>query len=364
MNYKKLKLLILTNCVLEYRIPVYNQLAEKYDITIAHYGKLIDKENINFKQLLINPVKRGPFVFFKENIKKLASNFDAVVALGDLHYWPFFRLGFLKNRTFSLTYWSIGVSASYNKRFDEDRKLDKIRFRLMNNADSIVFYTSYPIIRYEQDGKVNRAKLFVANNTVEVKERIDIPFPKSHFLFVGTLYKAKKIFDLLEAYLMAYQQNQSLKPLIIIGDGEERANALQWVKDHNIQHKISFKGAIFNQEELKKYYQDAIACISPGQAGLTVLNALAYGVPYITTENAITGGEIFNITHNENGIIYKESNERLAEIMLDLSTNDEKVKLMSKNAQEFYYKNSTMQIMVKGLIDAITYALSHSKKKK
>jgi glycosyltransferase involved in cell wall biosynthesis len=363
MNNKK-KLLSLTNRVLEYRIPVYNQLAEKYDITIAHHGKKVNEENLKFKQIILNPIKRGPFITFKENITELAMKYDAVIALGDLHYWSLFKLSFLKNRAFSLTFWSIGVSASYNKHFDEDRKLDYIRFRLMNKADSIVFYTSYPIKRYVQDGKINRDKLFVANNTIEVQERIDIPNTKNHFLFVGTLYKAKKIFDLLDAYYIAYKKNDSLKPLIIIGDGEEKTNAVQWVQERGITHKVSFKGAIFEQELLKQYYQYAIACISPGQAGLTVLNSLAYGVPYVTTKDAITGGEIFNINHNENGIIYKERIVRLAEIILDLSTNIEKVNSMSKNAQEFYFKNSTMPIMVKGLDDAITYALNHTNKSK
>src|SRR5690554_3103216 len=126
---RKYRILFLTNVILEYRIPVYNLLSEYFDVTVAHHGKLINDE-VKFKQILLTRKNIGPFISFKENISQLAKQYDAVIALGDLHYIPFFKLGFLRNRQFALSYWSIGVSASYKKRFDEDRKLDRIRFSL------------------------------------------------------------------------------------------------------------------------------------------------------------------------------------------------------------------------------------------
>ncbi|NMH89328.1 glycosyltransferase [Flavivirga algicola] len=356
MYQEKKKLLILTNCILEYRLPVYNLLAEQFQVTVAHYGKIVNEEKTKFKEVILTPKTRGPFIFFKENIKKLAIQYDAVIALGDLHIWPFWSLGFIRNRSFSLTFWSIGVSASYSKRFDSDKKWDFFRFKLMNKADSIVFYTDYPIRRYVEDGAINRTKLFVAHNTVQVDHKIDLLDVKKHFLFVGTLYKAKKILDLLDAYLLAYKQNPSIEPLVVIGDGEEKDNIKSWVKKHQLTEKIILKGAIFNQDVLMEYYRRAIALISPGQAGLTVLNAFAYGVPFVTTENAITGGEIFNIINNINGIIYKEDVKKLSEIILDLSSNPKKALLLSKNAQEYYFSKRTMSIMVDGLKKAVDYA--------
>lgn len=93
---------------------------------------------------------------------------------------------------------------------------------------------------------------------------------------MGTLYKAKKIYDLLEAYQNAYQKNNNIQPLIIIGDGVERSNIDKWVEQNNLIDKITLTGAIFDQNLLKDYYQDAIVCISPRQAGLTVMNSMAW----------------------------------------------------------------------------------------
>lgn len=355
---RKYRILSLTNVILEYRIPVYNLLSDYFDVTVAHHGKPIDENKLKFKQIVLTHRNIGPFISFKENIFELSKQFDAVIALGDLHYFPFFRLGFLRNRQFALSYWSIGVSASYNKRFDEDKRLDWIRFKLMDKADSIIFYTSYPIDRYVRDGGVDREKLFVANNTIEVTEKIDIPKRKNHFLFVGTLYKAKKIFDLLEAYKVADSKSDQIQPLILIGAGEEYNNIVEWINNNNLNSKITLTGAIFDQNRLKGYYQDAIACLSPGQAGLTVLNSMAYGVPFVTTENAITGGEIFNITNGVNGITYNEDSSNLADIILELSSNHQKTYKLSTNAQDYYFSNRTMDIMVDGIKNAVNYALS------
>ncbi|GGF60914.1 glycosyltransferase family 4 protein [Wenyingzhuangia marina] len=358
----KIKLLSLTNCLLEYRLPVYNLLAEKFDLTIAHYGESVAHRDIHFKEILLTPIIRGPFTFSKEKLTTLAAGFDAVIALGELRMWSFLKLGFVIKRKYALTYWNIGVSASYNKRYDEDRSLDFFRFNLLNRADSIVFYTDYPIKRYVEDGGVQREKLFVANNTVEVKERIQIPFEKKHFLFVGTLYKAKKIYDLLEAYKKAYEMSNNIYPLVIIGEGIEKENVLKFIKEQQLQHKISVKGAIYDQEVLKVFYTDAIALISPGQAGLTVLNAFAYGVPFVTTKTAITGGEIFNIKNEINGLLYDDNHNNLKNIILELTRNPQKVYQMSVNAQNHYFEHSTLDKMVEGLSQAILYAVNCKKK--
>lgn len=364
MTEKRIRLLSLTNCILEYRIPVYNKLADYFDVTVAHYGNPIDTQKARFSQIILNPRNFGPIILFKENIRELASQFDSVLSFDDLHVWPFLLLPFHHRRRFSFTFWSMGVSASYTKRFDEDHTLDRFRFFLLNRADSIVFYSDYPIERYINEGGVSRSKLFVANNTVEVDHRIEIPASKKHFIFVGTLYRVKKIFELLEAYLLAFKKKPSLPPLILIGDGEERENIEKWIELNNLHEKILLKGSIFDQKTLQEYYTDSIACISPGQAGLSVLNSMAYGVPFITSEKAFTGCEILNISNGINGLLYQEGAKELSKILLDLSDNPGKVMTLGINSQEYYFKNRTIDMMVNGIKDAVLFAYESRRKLK
>lgn len=352
---KSKNILLLTNEIPEYRIPIYNELGKIYNLTIAHFGDLCCEIDSCFSQIILTKKTIKSLIFFKENIYKLAENYDIVVANGDLHIIPYILLGFRCKRKFSLTFWGGDVSFSYNKHYDEDRKLDKIRFYLMNKADSLVFYCSYPINRYVLDGGIDRNKLFVANNTVAIHSKIEVPSRKKYFLFVGTLYKAKKIFDLLEAYLIAFKINRNIQPLIIVGTGDELENVLKWIEENKLSKNVFVKGAIYNQETLQSIFKDAICCISPGQAGLSVLTSMAYGVPFVTSKNAFTGGEIFNIKHLTNGFIYDGKIESLCDIIQELSINSAEVHRLSINAQNYYFDNASLNQMVEGLIDSIEY---------
>lgn len=342
---------------MEYRDDVYSKLAEIYDVTVAFYdyNKI---ENPNYNTLKLTPIFLGPFVVIKESLNKLTSKFDSCLVMGDMHVLSYMFLGFQIRRKYSLTFWGGDVSFSYKKRYDEDRKFDKLRFYLMNKADSLVFYCEYPINRYVNDGGINKDKLFVANNTVYVNEKISIPKIKNYFLFVGTLYVEKKIFDLLEAYKIAFSKNSSIQQLYIIGTGDQKELISSWIRENGLEQKVVLLGAIYDSNILKRYFENAIACVSPGQAGLSVLTSLAYGVPFVTSKNAITGGEIFNIIDNYNGILYNGDIYTLSEILLELSSDMNKVFELSTNAQNYYFEKATLDNMVNGLIQSVDYALA------
>lgn len=46
-------------------------------------------------------------------------------------------------------------------------------------------------------------------------------------------------------------------------------------------------GGVYNDEELVSYFEKAIICIFPDQAGLSVLKSIGYGVPYVMHKDAI-----------------------------------------------------------------------------
>jgi glycosyltransferase involved in cell wall biosynthesis len=263
----------------------------------------------------------------------------------------------LFRRKYSLTYWGIGVSASYQKKFDTDNKWDRFRFLTGKRAESVVFYSDYPISKFVKAG-FSREKLFVANNTTNVSGGLNLNTKKDDFLFIGTLYKQKGFDILLNAYTSITEVPCEELPILhIIGEGPERQFIEQWIKDNNMRDKIILHGAIYDVEILKSLYEKSIACISPNQAGLSVLTSMGYATAFVTEKDAVTGGEIFNIKNMENGIIYEGGADVLKEKLVWIINNKQKTIEMGKKAKGFYDNCRTPGMMAQGLIDAVNYAL-------
>ena len=352
-NLKDKKVLILYNYLFHYRIPIFQLLAEKCDLTVAYSLGKGSEENLKFKVLKLPIRKFNRFVIHKDNIYRICEDFDMVIAYGDISWLNYSTLGFYRKRKFKLLYWSVGVSASYNKKFDSVSKWDFIRNFFYKKADALIFYTNYPINKYLKKG-FNSKSLFVAPNTVEVLNKMNDT--KDSLLFIGTLYYQKGILTLLNSYKDAWIENNDILPLNIIGSGPDFYKVRDWISENELNKKINLLGAIYNIKIKAKYFNKAYACLSPNQAGLGVLESMGYGVPFVTMYDSITGGERLNITNNVNGIILSSINE-LKNVILDTAINNLKYIEMGYKAKEYYNKNRTPLKMVNGLENALKYTL-------
>lgn len=355
------KVLLIQNYIAHYNLPIYNLLGSNsnIDLTIAHFGKPAADVSLVYKEVLLTIRKKGPFILINENIYSLCNSFDVVIAMGDIHFLDLMMLGKKRKRKFKLIYWGIGVSASYDNKFDADRKWDFVRYFFMHGADALLFYSSYPVEKYSKHG-FNRKKLFVANNTVKVTRSSNVVKTGESILFVGTLYKEKGIYELLEAYLKASSVDENLPILNIVGNGEEYSNIEKWIVTNNLSQKIKLLGAIYDDATLEQLFMKAIVSVSPNQAGLSVLKSMGYGLPFITRFDSITGGERFNIINGVTGTIYNNP-EELVDILCSMNQQKEKYKIMGENASDFYNNFRLPEHMVQGFIDAIFYVLTKNR---
>lgn len=354
----KPKVLVLSNLILHYRVPILNILSSYCDLTVAYnYGKEPEESERKFKLLKLNPFKIWKFTFQKENLQKLCKKYDVVISLGEFAYLKYTFLSLLKNRNFKLLYWGIGAPASYTRPYGQ---ASKTYLALTNFSGK----KADGYIAYSEEGKkflINQGfdtnKVFIANNTVEVT-KITLNRDKKNILFIGSLYRQKGIDKLLEAYKKTYEKHPNLPILEIIGDGELKQEIENWIKTNNLSNKVILHGAIYASEKKQAIFNNALACISPNQAGLAVLESMGYGVPYITYENAITGGEIFNIKNEYNGLLLNR-NESLDKIIEDIHLNPSKFLKMGENAYSYYWGNRKPEDMAKGFKDAIEYVLKN-----
>lgn len=352
------KVLIVYNRVWSYRVKIFEILNQRYDLTVAYSDKNFVGKKFNFNTIFTPGYKMGPFFFHKTNLKKLGSEFDVVIAISNSRWLSLMLLG-LRKRHFKYILWGIGVSASYTNKLDAKSTWDKIRFFFARKADAILFYSEYPIKKYIANG-INADKLFVANNTVAIDEQFTLTGSganKSDFLFIGTLYPQKGIDVLLNAYI-ELGKTTPLPVLHIIGAGPMGTVLKDIIEKNNLQNKVLLHGAIYDPKILVNFFAKSLVCISPTQAGLSVLMSMGYGVPFLTCTDAITGGEIFNIRNGENGILYDGTDKDLQNKMQWVINNKEQVLEMGKAAKQHYDSSRKPADMANGIMDAIEYVLS------
>jgi glycosyltransferase involved in cell wall biosynthesis len=338
-----------------YRIPIFDIIgsSENIDLTIAHSSKKSDYQGNNFEELIIPFKKLGPLTYYGNEFKDLVDRFDVVVCMFYLFNLSFLKLAFFKRRP-KLIFWGIGVRASYNAKFDSPTIMNQLRYLLARKSDAMLFYSEYAKQKYMKHGIAGK-KLFVMPNTVEVLATDNQKGKRDKILFIGSLYKQKKIFELLESYKQAVLQFEGEpKKLHIVGGGDEFENIKDWITENNLEESVVLHGAIFEEERLSELFSTSCACISPGQAGLSVLKSFGYGVPFITHKDAITGGERLNIVNKVNGVLFNDYSE-LGGIILDVFINPTLYIEMGAKAKQFYDTERTPVQMADGFLKAVNF---------
>lgn len=346
------KVLIIQNTISHYRVPIYNLIADKHDVDVIYgYGDVPCGCRFNTIHMPIKNVWK--ITFFVGRLPQIARQYDVVIAMLAPLWGTIVSMTINPFRKYKMITWGIGVPASYSIHYDDSSKSLLGYKVLIKCSDATIFYSDYPKEKYQKIGFQSN-KLFVAHNTVKVEEINSCE--KNIFLFIGSLYKAKGIEILLKTYQKAKPIVIDMPKLIIIGGGEGYQDILDWVKNNQLEDSIELLGPVYDEKIVSSYFNKAIICISPNQAGLSVQKSMGYGVPFITNKNAYTGGEIFDIENGVNGIKYS-NNDELLHILVDAATNKNKYIVMGENAKKYYDKNRTPEHMANVVLEAIDYVL-------
>ena len=340
------KILIEYNYILHYRKPFFNMLAKNYEVTVLHSGEKTVLETDNYKEVIVPVKKIGPLYFQSGVYSEIRKDYDYIIILFDVRWVnSLFCLPFHKKKSKTIL-WGAWITKS--------NFANKLRLYLSKKAYANVFYTYASKKDFINHGLEDK-NLYVANNTFHVIDRIKAyeSDNKNCILFVGSLDKRKQNDTLLKAFSKIIDKISLDINIKIIGTGEELQNLKQLSKDLKIEDRVNFVGRINDSNLLKEHYESAIVNVSFGQAGLSVLQSLGYGVPFLTKKNAISGGEIFNIKNNLSGILCDDNQQSLEEKLLLLCTDINYSKTLGKQAWDYYSKYCTMENMTQGFIDAI-----------
>jgi glycosyltransferase involved in cell wall biosynthesis len=149
--------------------------------------------------------------------------------------------------------------------------------------------------------------------------RNECGLPGRYFLFVGRLVREKGIFELLSAYATLDEDLRRAIGLVFVGDGPLR-EALEREAATISSGMIRFVG-FAQRDDLPKYYALADMMILPTYTdtwGLVVNEAMACGLPVILSAAAGCGQDL--VTENWNGrVVPSRDVQALASAMRDIA---------------------------------------------
>lgn len=347
------KTLIIQEIVPHYRVPLFNRIGHESNIelTVAYDKtyKFNNQEAANFKTITFSNQKIGKF-FKIRHLRKLLKPFDHIIIMADLHWLPIFILALLFKRKSKIYFWGIGISSQEGLK--KKSISDKLRF-LLNDISSGTILYSPNVAEYYKENVRKKEQVYTARNTIEVE---NFPFPTEHrtkIISVGSFKKYKNLSNLIVAFSQIINDLEKNITLDFIGDGEEEEELKKLVDLYNLNDRVIFWGRKEDDKEIYPIISKAIVCVSPTQAGLAVLHAMAFGCPFLTSDDAVTGGERFYIEDNVNGYFYDGSIDQLASKILWIVNNPSKNLQVAYNAYDFYHHNCNIDNYANSFINII-----------
>jgi 1,2-diacylglycerol 3-alpha-glucosyltransferase len=304
----KPRLVILTEIIAPYRIPIFNALAARPDIDL-HVIFLsendpslrqwhVDKKGIRFSFEVLPSIRFrfGPYnVLLNRGVgSALRRAAPDVILCGGYNYlasWSAAR--WAQRHDIPLILWSESTEKDARSLHGPVEFL-KRRFRSLCRAFIAAGKSSRD---YLLALGVPASAIFVAPNAVDVDSfatlgsqaresagatRLRLNLPARYFVYVGRLVREKGVFDLLSAYSALDDSSRSRIGLVFVGDGPARSELARQAAQFD---SVRFTGFL-QKEATPAVYALADALVLPTHSdtwGLVVNEAMACGLPVMVS---------------------------------------------------------------------------------
>jgi glycosyltransferase involved in cell wall biosynthesis len=307
------KLLIITEIIAPYRIPVFNALAGRPDIDL-HVIFLAEtdetqrqwhvyKSEIKFSYQVL-PLWRRRFgkyhCLLNWGMRAALRQFspDVIVCGGYNYVASWIALHWARWRRIPLLLWVESTAKDHRSGYT---LVESLKTWFMRGCKGFVV-PGKSSFQYLRNYRMNAETIFTAPNAVDtnffaytaeavrrdaVSYRQKLNLPPHFFLFTGRLILGKGVFDLLEAYMLQTPELRSQWGLVFVGNGaalselQTRASGITW-------GSVQFAG-FAHREQLAVYYGLADVFLFPTHTdpwGLVVNEAMACKLPVIISDAA------------------------------------------------------------------------------
>jgi glycosyltransferase involved in cell wall biosynthesis len=307
------KLVIVTEIIAPYRIPVFNALAGRREIDL-HVMFLSEndaslrqwrvyKDEIKFQYDVLRSWRqrfgRYNVVLNRGVLSALNKVRPDVVMCGGYNYLASWESAcWARVHRIPLLLWSESTALDRRQRHRVVEFMKKCFLRLCK----AFVVPGKSAFQYLKDLGIPDERIFTAPNAIDIRlfaalakeasreelqVRARLSLPLRYFIYVGRLVRAKGVFELVEAYAQLDHEIRARVGLVFVGDGVDRSELIKRAS-RITPEKIQFPGFV-QREGLPEFYALADALIFPTHSdpwGLVVNEAMSCGLPVIVTRVA------------------------------------------------------------------------------
>jgi len=307
------RLVILTEIISPYRIPLFNALAQDPAVSV-HVIFLSEtdpnlrqwrvyKEDVRFSHQVLPAWRRriGKFnLLLNWKISDALNQAlpDAILCGGYSYLASWQALRWARSRNIPLLLWSESNLQDARRGY---APVELLKHEFLRRCGGFVV-PGQSARDYLLAQRIREDRIFVAPNAVDNrlfsslatvarsdanKNRRKLGLPDRYVLFVGRLVREKGVYDLLEAYAGLEEHAREELGLVFVGDGPAR-QVLERQASKIVPGNIRFPG-FAHREELPSYYGLAEMFVLPTYTdpwGLVVNEAMACGLPVIVSQAA------------------------------------------------------------------------------
>lgn len=187
-----------------------------------------------------------------------------------------------------IVWWDAGYSL--NQRTRKRKLIDFMTSLLIRITDAQVAYSTKArnyMTQYMRAKNCHRvlntlATTYFDSISEEIARSVEehqINHSNIKLLYVGAVEERKKVKELIDIVHRLNSPNHRYS-LTVVGDGAYRSQCEAHMKRQSIEY-VTFAGAIYDKENLKKYYFDADLFVLPGDGGLGIAQSLLFGLPVV-----------------------------------------------------------------------------------
>jgi len=353
------RLVVITEIIAPYRIPVFNALSQQSEIDLhviflaetdpTQRQWLIHKEEIRFSFEVLPSWRRrihghNVLLNWGMEVALQAASPDVVICGGYNYLACWEALRFARRSSVPFLLW---VESTARDLRSGSFFVESLKKRFLQQCDAFVV-AGRSSSDYLKNYGAQEDTIFTAPNAVDTDffrqsaqvarrndafNRQNFNLPDRYFLFVGRLVKEKGIFDLLEAYALLPPDFRQQISLVFAGDGagrtelQKRAAA---IKPGSVQ-----VAGFLQREELAVFYAMAEGFVFPTHSdpwGLVVNEAMACGLPVICSGAA---GCAADLVDGRNGrVVSPGAVAELASAWKDLASDPQLRSAMGKASIE------------------------------